>query len=290
MRLFSSRNNIAILQNSRVGVCLTLLLLLPLLFSCASVARYKGVGRIRRYTVADARLPQAFDGMTVAFLSDTHYPSKFTPKRLQNVVRALGDLHPDLLLLGGDYVTDLSAADELFEALGGYKAPQGNYAVLGNHDYRNARAIGDVMASNGIALLHNEVDTLRVGADSVFLCGIGSYDEKSTASICSHHAADGYTMLLVHSPDYSQGFAVKDVALQFSGHTHGGQVTLFGMYVPVKKSKYGRRFLSGLNFTDLNVPVVTSNGLGTSRRKVRFCAPSDIILVTLKRDSKQVTD
>ena len=73
------------------------------------------------------------------------------------------------------------------------------------------------------------------------------------------------------------------MSLALSGHTHGGQVTLLGLYVPVKKSRYGNRFLSGLNYTDENVPVVTSNGLGTSRRKIRFCAPSDIVFVTLRR-------
>lgn len=266
----------------RVGVCLALLLLL-LLESCATLSRYPGVGRIRRYDICDERLPQKFDGFTIAFLSDTHYPSKFTRKRLANAVRAIGDLSPDAILLGGDYVAADSCADELFEALGSCVAPYGKFAVLGNHDFRRADELRASMQRNGIKLLDDEADTLRVDGERIFLCGVKDYAASADASWVRAHSDSAFTIVLVHAPDYTQDAALKNVSLALSGHTHGGQVTLLGLYVPVKKSRYGNRFLSGLNYTDENVPVVTSNGLGTSRRKIRFCAPSDIVFVTLRR-------
>ncbi len=269
--------------SARVGLCLTLLLLILLLDSCASLSKYRGVGRIRRYTVEHEVLPAEFEGFRVAFLSDTHYPSKFTAKRLAEVVRALNDLSPDLILLGGDYVTELLSANELFEALGTCSAPYGLYAVLGNHDIRNADTLCEAMRRNGITPLRDEPDTISIGSAGIFLCGVESYGTAAGKEWVARHTASGFTIVLVHTPDYAVDGALSGNAMQLSGHTHGGQVTLLGLYAPVTNSKYGRRFLSGLNYTPGNIPVITSNGLGTSRRKIRFCAPSDIVLVTLSR-------
>ena len=263
-----------------MGVCLALLMLL-LLDSCATLSRYQGVGRIRRYEICDARLPRAFDGFKIVFLSDTHYPSKFTRERLANVARAICDLSPDALFLGGDYVTSEVFADELFATLGGCDTPFGKYAVLGNHDVRCAEKLQRSMHDNGIKLLADEADTLCVDGSRIFLCGIKEYGDKAQVSWVEQYADSGFTILLVHTPDYVQNVNVENISLSLSGHTHGGQVTLLGLYAPVTNSVYGKRFLSGLNFTDRGVPVVTSNGLGTSRRKIRFCAPSDMIFVTL---------
>ena len=267
---------------ARVGLCLTLLSFITLLDSCASLSQYRGVGRIRRYTIEHKSIPAEFDGYRIAFLSDTHYPSKFTAKRLAEAVRALKELSPDIILLGGDYVTSLSFAGELFGSIGTCRPPHGIYAVLGNHDTRNGDTICAAMRHSGIVPLRNEADTLHIGTARIFLCGV----ESSTADKeewVAQHTTEGFTIVVAHSPDYACDSNLNGDALQLSGHTHGGQVTLLGLYAPVTNSKYGMRFLSGLNYTANNVPVITSNGLGTSRKKIRFCAPSDIVLVTLRR-------
>lgn len=286
MRLYSSRNkndNKSFLI--RVNSLFTLLLFTLVLGSCASLARYPGIGRIRRYTISDARLPDKFDGTTIAFITDTHYPSKYTRKRLSNTTHALETLKPDLLLLGGDYVTSLAYADELFAALSNCTAKYGKYAVLGNHDKRNADTLRTIMQRNGIRLLADESDTLRNDNEEIYLCGIKEYNTTAASPVVSRHTADGFTIVLVHVPDYAQDTQLDNAAVVFSGHTHGGQVTLLGLYTPVIHSRYGKRFLSGLNFTDNDIPVITSNGLGTSRKNIRFCAPSDIVFVTLRKES-----
>lgn len=263
---------------------LTLLSFMSILVSCASLSQYKGVGRIRRYTISDSRLPEPFDGKSIAFISDTHYPSKFTRKRLANVTRALDDLAPDLLMLGGDYVTSPAYADELFAALGSNATRYGKYAVPGNHDTGICDELEKSMMQHGIRLLKNEADTLHDGGSEIYVCGIKDYDTTLLPEWVKEHTDSGFTIILAHSPDYAQDTRLQTAALVLSGHTHGGQVTLLGLYAPINHSHYGRRFLSGLSKTDSGVPVITSNGLGTSRRKIRFCAPSDIIFVTLKKE------
>lgn len=250
--------------------------------SCATLSS-TGVGRIKRYEVMSERLPQEFDGCQIAFISDIHYPSKFTRKRLAKVVRKLRDLRPQMLLLGGDYVTADDYIDELFDSLATVKSDYGIYAVLGNHEFSRRSAIEKAMSRRGIILLKDEA-RLLTSDSAVYIAGVANpfKVDSTTVSPSAAVADSAYTILLVHTPDYAQMVdASADIVL--SGHTHGGQVSLFGLYTPVKNTRYGTRFLRGMNSTDRGVSVVTTNGVGTSRRKIRFCVPSEIVVVTLRR-------
>ena len=92
-----------------------------------------------------------------------------------------------------------------------------------------------------------------------------------------------FTVLLCHTPDYAERSSTT-ADLVLSGHTHGGQVSLLGLYTPVRNSVYGTRFLRGMNNTTAGSTVITTNGVGTSRKKIRFCVPSEIVVVRLKRE------
>lgn len=250
--------------------------------SCATLSS-TGVGRIKRYEVMSERLPQEFDGCQIAFISDIHYPSKFTRKRLAKVVRKLRDLRPQMLLLGGDYVTADDYIDELFDSLATVKSDYGIYAVLGNHEFSRRSVIEKAMSRRGIILLKDEARPLTSDS-AVYIAGVANpfKVDSTTVSPSAAVADSAYTILLVHTPDYAQMvYAPAEIVL--SGHTHGGQVSLFGLYTPVKNTRYGTRFLRGMNSTDRGVSVVTTNGIGTSRRKIRFCVPSEIVVVTLRR-------
>ncbi len=254
-----------------------------LFVSCATLST-TGVGRIKRYEVVSKRLPQEFDGCRIAFISDIHYPSKFTRKRLAKVVRELRELEPQLLLLGGDYVTSNDYVDELFDSLATVKSEYGTFAVLGNHEFRRTDVIKEAMHRRGIRLLSDEACALTSDS-SFYIAGVANPFKIDSTTVSPTVAVpdSAYTILLVHTPDYAQTVgAPADIVL--SGHTHGGQVSLFGLYTPVKNTRYGTRFLRGMNRTDSGVSVITTNGVGTSRRKIRFCVPSEIVLVILRRD------
>lgn len=264
---------------------LTLWLLLLILSSCATLSR-NGVGRVNRYTVESKNLPPEFDGFTIAFLSDIHYPSKFTRTRLGRVVRKLRNLQPQTLLLGGDYVTSDEYIDELFDSLSSVKLPYGIFAVYGNHEFKRAENIKASMEHYGIRLLADDTATISVDDASILLVGIANpFNIDSLKISPKENVPDSlFTILLAHTPDYAQDADVSaDIVL--SGHTHGGQVSLFGLYTPVTNSRYGSRFLHGMNHTDSGVPVLTTTGVGTSRRKIRFCVPSEIVFITLRRKS-----
>lgn len=257
--------------------------LLLLISSCATLSG-SGVGRVKHYVVESDRLPPSFDGATVAFLSDIHYPSKFTQKRLHKLVSRLCKLSPDALLFGGDYIPDEEYAQELFSSFSSVKTSYGKYGVLGNHDYRLRDTITAAAARGGVHILTDDVVYLKTATDSIAIVGVYNSFNPSPAvqQLTASLSPSFFTIVVSHTPDFAQDTKVRcDIVL--AGHTHGGQVSLFGLYTPVTNSKYGTRFLRGLNYTGEGVPVITTNGVGTSRRKLRFCVPSEIVIITLKR-------
>lgn len=254
-----------------------------LISSCATLSP-SGVGRIRNYSVESEQLPGQFDGYTVAFVSDLHYPSKFTARRLGRLVHALKGISPDILMLGGDYVTDNDSIESLFASLASVVPRDGIYAVLGNHERRNKELIGRAMAREGILLLADSAVPVARSGDTIFIAGVyDSFRYDSLAVQPSETVPDSlFTILLCHTPDYAERSA-STADLVLSGHTHGGQVSLLGLCTPVKNSSYGTRFLRGRNSTSSGSTIITTNGVGTSRRKVRFCVPSEIVVITLRR-------
>lgn len=261
------------------------LLLIPavcLLVSCATLSP-SGVGRVKEYVVEDEDIPPAFDGFKLAFVSDLHYPSLFSHKRLVKFVSCLKDLSPDILLLGGDYVTSADSIAPLFTALSSVTPEYGIYAVPGNHDRRNLTQISAAMQDNGITLLQNRWQGVYKGGDTIFIAGVDDSFAIDTLSLsfARQHSSEAFVVLLAHTPDYAENNpTTADIVL--SGHTHGGQVSLFGLYTPVKNTAYGTRFLRGRNRASSGADVITTNGVGTSRKPLRFWVPSEIVVVTLK--------
>lgn len=273
---------------TRNYTALTLCTLLFFFTSCATAtfSRYPGVGRIKAYEVVSSQLPASFDGFRIAFATDFHYESKFTAKRLPQAIRALQATKADVLLLGGDYVgDDASKMESLFAALSEVHTPYGSYGVLGNHDYAKGYSqVVQAMKQAGIGVLEHNAITLRAGSDSLVICGVRNPFnlQENGASPSQAFPADAFVVLLTHTPDYAEEVDVSHADLVLAGHTHGGQVSLFKSYTPAKGySKYGNRFLTGKKMSSSGVPIIISNGLGTSRRKVRLFTPSEVVVVTL---------
>lgn len=253
-----------------------------LLSSCASLSP-NGVGRVKHYSFADEAVPEKFNGYKIAFVSDIHYPSLFNQKRLGKLTRKLQKESPDVLLLGGDYVTSESYLNELFESVSSVNPADGVFAVLGNHERRYIRQALQAMDDFGIQLLADTVVAIERDGNAIYLAGI--YDsfvyDSLTVQPSERVSEDEFVMLLCHTPDYAERSSTT-ADIVFSGHTHGGQVSLFGLYTPVKNTQYGTRFLRGMSKATSGASVITTTGVGTSRRKVRFCVPSELVLVVLK--------
>ena len=269
---------------------LLLILLTGFLSSCAtaSFSKYKGVGRLNIYDFYSCDLPKEFEEYRLAFATDFHYESRFSKKSLAGMIKALKDTKADVLLLGGDYRgRNGGNMDELFRALCEVNYPDGIYAVMGNHEYgENERLVREAMCKYGVNLLEHKLDTLTRGNERIILCGIRNpfnLRENGVSPTLSLKQED-FVIMVTHTPDYIEDVDITHTDLALAGHTHGGQVSLFKCWTPAKHfSKYGNRFLFGLKKNSAGIPVIISNGLGTSRKDVRLFTPSEVVLVILHR-------
>lgn len=248
-------------------------------------SKYKGIDRVVKYDFTHRDVPEAFDGFRIAFISDLHYKSLFKEKALDGLVRLLTAQKADVLLMGGDYHEGCEHVPELFAALAKVKTPMGTYGVMGNNDYE--RCHEDVireMHRYGMHVLEHKVDTLRIDGQQILIAGVRNpFDVKQNGkSPTLGLAPEDFVILLVHTPDYIEDVSVANTDLALAGHTHGGQVRIFG-YAPIIPSHYGSRFLTGLKYNTAKVPMIVTNGIGTSNKNIRIGAPAEIVVITLHR-------
>jgi len=231
-----------------------------------------------------ARLPAHMDGYRIAFITDTH---DISGTRLQTVVDRLNILDIDLLLLGGDYQsllrlrdrTDMSSKFRTIEILSETETTDGIFGVVGNHDIDTV--LRDAMAPhNNMTLLWDEGIHIREG---FFLGGVDylRFRRPCIASAIEGAQPDDFVILLSHHPDISMQQDTTGVDLILSGHTHGGQITFFGLWAPAMHSisQYGQRFRTGWAASADGVPVYISNGVGGYLPRI-FARPQ-VILMTL---------
>lgn len=269
-------------------ILIGLLLVTAMLSSCATQrVRPRGMARIKQYTFTHKDIPSSFDGTSVLFASDFHYKSKFGDKRLRKAIATIRKINPEVILLGGDYKEGCENINPLFDALGSLHPELGTYAVMGNNDYETCYdEIVTAMKKNGIRLLEHQCDTIHKDNGEIIIAGIRNpFDRANMLSPTLALNDSDFVIMLVHTPDYAQDTDISNTDLVLAGHTHGGQVTLFGLYAPVIPSKYGQRFRTGKKHNDTGTPVIITNGLGTSQIKLRMFAPSELVLIRLKKEN-----
>jgi predicted MPP superfamily phosphohydrolase len=231
------------------------------------------------------RLHPAFDNYRIVQISDIHMETWINRARLAQVVRKANMLRADLIVITGDFVTDLfhRTPTDLAENLSKLKAKDGVLAVMGNHDYwSNIKTVRQILADSGITELANEVHTLQRGSASLHIAGVDDYWENRARlhDVLAQLPPDGAAILLAHEPDFAVISAQSGrFDLQLSGHSHGGQVVLPGIG-PIVLPMYGRKYPLGL-YQIGQMLLYTNRGLGTARPQIRFNCRPEIAMLTL---------
>lgn len=260
---------------------------LPLLLLAASCASgcatfpRAGVDRVRSVEVSTGHTGIA-EGYRIAFVSDIHFGNNFSVARFARLVESVNAEGCDCVVLGGDYVRGRADMEAFAEIAAGFRARDGVYAVLGNHDfYDDAPALISLLRERGITVLD---DTAVLMPSGIAIAGIDNFtDSYPDANRLLDLVDDGSLAILVsHNPDFAEETDISRYGLMLSGHTHGGQITLFG-YAPVIPSAYGQKYRTGTVVKD-GTPVVVSRGAGYSGDVLRFrvFAPSDFIVIELR--------
>lgn len=239
---------------------------------------------VDRRTIVLPRLPRAFGGTTVAFLTDIHHGPYVDLQFVASIVRTTNLLRPDLVVLGGDYsLRDAKYIGPCLEVLADLRAPMGVFGVLGNHDYwHGLRETRDGLRSAKVTELTNAGVWFERGGERFGLAGVddlwsGSPDVR--AALRDATPADA-CLLVSHNPDLAEVIDAPAVGLVLSGHTHGGQVVFPGFGAPWAPSRYGQKYLRGLVQAP-RTQVLVSRGLGVSAVPARMNSRPEINLVTL---------
>lgn len=239
---------------------------------------------IERLTLALPRLAPAFEGFTLAQLSDFHLGPVVSPDQIHAAVTATLALKPDAIVITGDFVTELDNGEpeQLVATLTPLTAPAGVYAVLGNHDHwTDAQTVATAVQRAGVTVLRNaQVALTRAGA-TLHLAGVDDYWERyaDLSRALADVPRSAPTILLAHEPDYAD-LAARDprVVLQLSGHSHGGQVRLPFIGAPLLPP-LGRKYPLGLRQVG-GMQVYTNRGIGVLSPPVRFNCRPEITLFT----------
>jgi uncharacterized protein len=224
-------------------------------------------------------LPPSLDGLRVGLITDIHHSNTVGADDVTKAVSLLLASHPDLIVLGGDYVTFGNRAfvepvAELLAPLA--SAPNGAFAVLGNHD--DDRDMPAALARRGFAILKDQRTTITIRNEPIDLVGIRFWTRRIEHITQVLKGSGPTAILLAHDPRRLLQAAQLDVPLVLSGHTHGGQVVLPGVGAIA-----GREFpvLAGYA-RELNSSIFVSRGVGTVYVPVRMNCPPDVAVLTLR--------
>jgi predicted MPP superfamily phosphohydrolase len=223
--------------------------------------------------------------LRIAFVSDLHAGPTTYPALIADACRALADARPDLLLLGGDYVSfHARHVDRLAPLLGAIAAPLGKFAVLGNHDLLGDDAyITSRLAQAGVRMLVNETARLPAPHDDVWVCGLDNTEEGAPDAAPAFAGADGVRIVLMHSPDGLQSVGNRSFAAAFCGHTHGGQFWVGDRPLVNFSGALSRRYIrGGLIHLDAGGTLLVSRGIGCGNLPLRRGADPEVHVVTMR--------
>lgn len=247
---------------------------------------------VYRVIVPLANLPPALNGFTICQLSDLHRGPVVSEEHIRRAVEMAMSLNADLIAVTGDFVSEkVRYAASCAAALAGLRARYGVYGVLGNHDYwtRDVGAVADTVTRGGIQLLTNRAVRLNVKGFNWWLCGVDDVwaGEPNLDNTLQYVSERDFKILLCHEPDFADDAAKRNIPLQISGHSHGGQVRLPLIGGPILPY-LGRKYPIGLQQVENSSTLVYTNvGVGSIIPPVRLNCRPEVTLMTLASVSSE---
>jgi predicted MPP superfamily phosphohydrolase len=230
----------------------------------------------------DKRLPAP---LVIAFASDLHAGPTTHSALFDELAVEIERAAPDVVLLGGDYVS-LGAAHVArlgpFFRAAASSARLGAFAVIGNHDIWHGRAaVETALRQAGVQVLVNRNTSLPPPFGMVSICGIDDPWTGKPSPAQTFGGAAPVRIYLMHSPDGMWHLTGERFDLGLAGHTHGGQIAYTaGKPVIRPNGPLSRTFCHG-RFEFANGPLIVSRGVGCSALPVRINADPELVLCTL---------
>ncbi len=258
-----------------------------------------GRPRVVRYNLVPNKWPAGLK-LRLVILADLHACRPWMPpRRIGDICDQANALEGDVILLLGDFLSGMRmggnriTSDEWAGKLARLAAPLGVHAVMGNHDWiddpdamiagTGPTIVHKALASINVPVYENQAARFEKDGEGFWLAGLadqigpreGLDDLPGTLAQVTDEAP---VILMAHEPDVFPTVPNR-VSVTLSGHTHGGQIRLFG-YSPIVPSRYRNRYAYG-HIVENECNLIVSGGLGCSIAPIRFGSPPEIVVVEL---------
>lgn len=253
----------------------------------AGYAAYEGQREIvvTHESFGYTNLPSGLADYKIVQLSDIHIGPSIDLDDFDEILRLALLEHPNRVVITGDLIDKIQWLPEVCDRLKVFakQIPDGVDYILGNHEFHHDvnKIVDDIKTKTPLNVLINDNIQIMGGKQPVYIAGV-SYDNerrKENREAMIDKALSGipnnaFVILLAHHPEFFDEAIERNVPLTLSGHTHGGQIILFGMlWVPI-----GTPYVKG-RYTEKNSVCYVNNGSG-HWFPIRINCPREITVIT----------
>ncbi len=237
-------------------------------------------------------LPGELDGLRIAHIADIQADPRTRERKLNRYVKKINKLEPHLVFHSGDLVTSGQRFIEMgAKALGSVNAKYGVYACVGDHDYwSGSDSIQTALGKYGVVYRDNQNEFIEVNGYTIGISLVTDIysrriSDETLDSLALDVAAADLRILVPHQVPERLVDPAQDLGyhLLLAGHTHGGQVAfgIPGLFL-LQGSRIETPYVTGF-FNLGSMLVSVNNGLGLTLAPIRFQAPAEVSLITVRR-------
>lgn len=233
------------------------------------------------------KIDQEFHQYKIIHISDIHIGQWINKEKLKGVVNIINDLHPDTIVITGDYVSYQvdKYVEQLKDCLKDLKAKDAILSVLGNHDYwTEPDKIKQILKECNIINLENEIYTIKKNDKKLQIAGLDcvTVGKDDISKIEEKLDKTAPAIMLAHEPDFADKTSqLEPFILQLSGHSHGGQISMPLIRTPVRGKNF-IKYPSG-EYEVNGMIQYTNRGIGTNAFWFRINCPPEITEIILKK-------
>ncbi|MGL5439631.1 MAG: metallophosphoesterase [Filifactoraceae bacterium] len=227
--------------------------------------------------------------ITIVQFTDTHIGPNYDIDQLEKLVKKINSKKPDIIIFSGDLIDvarEYGRIDEITPTLEKLNSRLGKFAVYGNHDYGGGakKYFSEIMNNSGFVILKNESFLLKINeSENINIIGLdeamlGAPDYSVSVNKI---VSESPNILILHEPDLINKMDTTNIDVSFSGHSHGGQVSIpyIRDYV---LPPYGRNYVKGNYKINDNNTLYVSSGIGTTRIHARFLNFPEFVVYKFK--------